>query len=81
MFEEHGLEPVRQALRRRVRSFNQWMLRAGSKRGHKRYVETRRLLEASMAGDRAGFSAQPQGDDILIVHHEGMFLLHKVDGR
>jgi len=41
----------------------------------KRYQETRKLLEDSMTGDRAGFSAQAQGDDIQIVHNEGMFLL------
>jgi hypothetical protein len=51
------------------------MLRAGYDPGTKRYRETRSLLEDSMAGDRAGFSAQPQGDDIQIVHNEGMFLL------
>jgi hypothetical protein len=33
------------------------------------------LLEDSIAGDRAGFSAQLQGNDIRIVHNEGMFLL------
>lgn len=82
MFEEADLEVVRQSLRRRARSFNPWMLRAGHNPGTKRYRETRSLLEDSMAGDRAGFSAQPQGDDIQIVHNEGMFLLgKKVDGR
>jgi ubiquinone/menaquinone biosynthesis C-methylase UbiE len=77
MFDEAGLEVLRQSLRRRQRSFNQWMLRAAQKPGAKRYVETRKLLEDSMAGDRAGFSAQPQGDDIQIVHNEGSFLLGK----
>jgi ubiquinone/menaquinone biosynthesis C-methylase UbiE len=75
MFEEAGLEVARQSVRRRARSFNQWMLRAGHKPGTKRYQETRKLLEDSMAGDRAGFSAEPQGGDIQIVHNEGMFLL------
>jgi ubiquinone/menaquinone biosynthesis C-methylase UbiE len=75
MFEQHGLEIVRQTIKRRPRSFNHWMLRAGLEPRHKRYQETRKLLEASIPGDRAGFSAQPQGDDILIVHNEGMFLL------
>ena len=75
MFEQHGLEIVRQTIKRRQRSFNHWMLRAGLEPRHKRYQETRKLLEASIPGDRAGFSAQPQGDDILIVHNEGMFLL------
>jgi ubiquinone/menaquinone biosynthesis C-methylase UbiE len=75
LFDEAGLEILRQALRRRPRSFNQWMLRGGHKPGSKRYQQTRKLLEDSMAGDRAGFSAQAQGDDIQIVHNEGMFLL------
>jgi ubiquinone/menaquinone biosynthesis C-methylase UbiE len=80
LFEAHSLEVARQALRRRQRSFNQWMLRAGLEPKHKRYQETRQLLEDSLAGDRAGFSAQPQGDDILITHNEGMFLLGKMEG-
>jgi ubiquinone/menaquinone biosynthesis C-methylase UbiE len=82
LFDEAGLEVLRQSLRRRPRSFNQWMLRAGQKPGTKRYQEARKLLEDSMAGDRAGFSAQPQGEDLQIVHNEGSFLLRKkVDGR
>jgi ubiquinone/menaquinone biosynthesis C-methylase UbiE len=82
MFDDHSLEVARQAVRRRQRSFNQWMRRAGSEPGQKRYVETRKLLEDSIPGDRAGLSPQPQGDDIVIVHNEGMFLLQKpVDGR
>jgi ubiquinone/menaquinone biosynthesis C-methylase UbiE len=81
MFEELGLEVARQALRRRQRWFNNWMLRAGLEPHHKRYQETRKLLEESIPGDRGGFSAQPQGEDILIVHNEGMFLLKTVDSR
>jgi ubiquinone/menaquinone biosynthesis C-methylase UbiE len=75
LFDEEGLEILRQSLRRRPRSFNNWMLRGGHTPGTKKYIETRKLLEASMAGDKSGFSAQPQGDDIQIVHNEGMFLL------
>jgi ubiquinone/menaquinone biosynthesis C-methylase UbiE len=77
MFEQHGLEIVRQTLKRRQRSFNHWMLRAGLEPRHKRYQETRKLLEASIPGDRAGFSAVLDGDDIAIVHNEGLFLLTK----
>jgi hypothetical protein len=51
------------------------MLRAGLDTKHKRYLEARKLLEESIAGDRAGFSAKVHGDDILITHNEGMFLL------
>jgi ubiquinone/menaquinone biosynthesis C-methylase UbiE len=75
LFDEEGLEILRQSLRRRSRSFNNWMLRGGHAPGTRKYVETRKLLEASMAGDKAGFSAVPQGDDIQIVHNEGLFLL------
>jgi ubiquinone/menaquinone biosynthesis C-methylase UbiE len=82
MFDRNGVEVARQSLRRRQRSFNQWMLRAGLKPKDKRYQEARRLLEESMGGDRAGFAAQAQGEDILIIHNEGMFLLAKrVGGR
>jgi ubiquinone/menaquinone biosynthesis C-methylase UbiE len=75
IFEDLGLEITRQSVKRRQRSFNQWMLRAGLEPRHKRYKETRKLLEDFIPGDRAGYSAQVQDDDILIVHHEGMFLL------
>ncbi len=75
MFESHGLKIVDEKVRRRQRSFNQWMLRAGLEPAHKRYRETRTLLEESIPGDRAGFSPQPHGDDLLIGHNEGMFLL------
>ncbi len=75
LFDELGLEFIRQTMKRRQRSFNQWMLRAGLEPKHQRYQETRKLLEESMPGDRAGYSPVAQGDDILIVHNEGMFLL------
>ena len=75
MFDDQGLEIIRQALRRRPRSFNHWMLRAGLEPKLKRYQETRKLLENSMEGDRAGFAATPQDDDIQIIHNEGIFLL------
>jgi ubiquinone/menaquinone biosynthesis C-methylase UbiE len=75
LFDAEGLEILRQSVRRRARSFKDWMLRAGHAPGTKKYLETRKLLEDSMAGDKAGFSAQAQGDDIQIIHNEGMFLL------
>jgi ubiquinone/menaquinone biosynthesis C-methylase UbiE len=75
LFDEDGLEILRQSLRRRPRSFNNWMMRGGQAPGTKRYLETRKLMEDSIAGDRAGFSAQAQGEDIQIVHNEGLFLL------
>jgi ubiquinone/menaquinone biosynthesis C-methylase UbiE len=75
IFENLGLEIAHQSFKRRQRFFNQWMLRAGLEPGHRRYGETRKLLEESIPGDRAGYSAQAHGDDISIVHNEGMFLL------
>jgi ubiquinone/menaquinone biosynthesis C-methylase UbiE len=81
LYDEEGLEILRQSLRRRPRSFNNWMLRGGHAPGTKRYLETRKLIEDSMAGDRAGFSAQGLGDDIQIVHNEGMFLLTRKTGQ
>jgi ubiquinone/menaquinone biosynthesis C-methylase UbiE len=75
LFDQEGLETLRQSLRRRQRSFNNWMVRGGQPLGTKRYLETRKLMEESMAGDKAGFCPQEQGDDIQIVHNEGMFLL------
>lgn len=77
LFEDCGLEILRQSLKRRQRSFNHWMLRAGLEPSHKRYQETRRLLEETALGDKAGYSPQVQGEDITIVHNEGMFLLGK----
>jgi ubiquinone/menaquinone biosynthesis C-methylase UbiE len=75
MFDDLGLEIVTQSFRRHKRSFNQWMMRAGHPPQDKRYVEARRLLEKSAAGNKAGFSPEVQGDDIEIVHNEGMFLV------
>lgn len=75
LFAEHDLEVTRQTLKRRPRSFRDWMRRAGLEPGERRFEETRKLLEESMPGDRAGLFAQAQGDDILIVHHEALFLL------
>jgi ubiquinone/menaquinone biosynthesis C-methylase UbiE len=80
LFDEAGLEILRQSLRRRQRSFDNWMLRGGHAPGSKKYIETRKLLESSMAGDKSGFAAQPDGADIQIVHNEGLFLLTRKNG-
>jgi ubiquinone/menaquinone biosynthesis C-methylase UbiE len=77
IFEALGLEVTRQKLNRREGSFHEWMLRAGLDGGEPRYAQARRLLEESIPGDRAGFSPRPDGEDILITHNEGMFLLVK----
>jgi ubiquinone/menaquinone biosynthesis C-methylase UbiE len=80
MFDEFGLEVVDEQIRRRERRFHHWMLRAGHDRGGRRYEQTRRLLEASIPGDRAGLSPRREGDDFVITHYEGMFLLQKKAG-
>jgi len=78
MFEERRLEVLRQSVRRRQRSFNQWMRRAGLEPSQKRYVETRKRMEESIPGDKAGFSARVDGHDIQIIHNEGMFLARRL---
>jgi len=80
IFEELGLDIARQSLKRRERRFNDWMLRAGLEPEHKRYQEGRRLLVDSMDNDRAGFSVKLAGEDVTIVHNEGMFLLTRSPG-
>lgn len=74
-FDKLELEIVTQAVKRRRRSFNHWMLRAGLKPQDRRYQEARKLMEESADDDLAGFSPQLQPDDIQILHNEGMFLL------
>lgn len=75
MFEKCGLEIISQSFKRNHRSFNHWMQRAGIEPQDARYKEVRKLMEASVPGDKAGFSPQFQGDDIDIIQNEGMFLL------
>jgi len=80
VFEECRLNVVRQAIKRRTRSFRHWMIRAGHQSSEKRYQAVRRMVEDSIAGDRAGFSPKIEGDDITVVHNEAMFLLTPVAG-
>ena len=75
MFDDNGLGIQRQAIRRRTRSFDQWMRRAGLEATDKRYQEARQLMEESIAGDKGGYSPQRQDGDLAIVHAEAMFLL------
>ncbi len=75
MFSARKLRIEKQVVLDRPRSFNKWMLRAGHDRSDASYKEVRRLLEESIADDRAGFGVSIDGDDLRIVHQEGMFLL------
>ena len=75
LFDKLELEILSQAIKRRRRSFNHWMLRAGLAPKDRRYQDARKLMEESVAGDRAGFAPVAEGDDLQILHNEGMFLL------
>jgi ubiquinone/menaquinone biosynthesis C-methylase UbiE len=77
MFAAQALGVEKQIVLDRPRSFNKWMQRAGHNLGTAGYREVRRVLERSIPGDRAGFSAAIEGDDIGIVHQEGLFLVRK----
>jgi ubiquinone/menaquinone biosynthesis C-methylase UbiE len=77
LFEDLSLRVARQTIRRHTRSFNEWMLRAGVASCHPRYQEVRRMIEESIPGDAAGFSAAPKNGDYTIVHHEAMFWLER----
>jgi ubiquinone/menaquinone biosynthesis C-methylase UbiE len=81
LFVSHGLRVVKQLILERPRSFNKWMARAGHRLSDASYLAVRRTLEESMAGDRAGFAARAAGDDIIIIHQEGLFLLIKQTTR
>jgi ubiquinone/menaquinone biosynthesis C-methylase UbiE len=81
LFVSQGLHVVKQRVLSRPRSFNQWMLRAGHRPSDAGYWVVRRAVEESMASDRAGFAARAAGDDITIIHQEGLFLLIKPTDR
>jgi ubiquinone/menaquinone biosynthesis C-methylase UbiE len=77
LFSAQKLTVEKQRVLDRPRSFNQWMLRAGHDRSDPGYQTVRRLIEEAIPGDRAGFNAAIEGDDIRIVHQEGLFLLRR----
>ena len=55
MAESAGLRVLEAHFAERPRSFDDWMQIAGWHPGDPSYTETRRLMEASIAGDTAGF--------------------------
>ncbi|HUI43455.1 MAG TPA: methyltransferase domain-containing protein [Terriglobia bacterium] len=77
LFAEQELTTLKEEICERPRSFNQWMLRAGHPPSDASYRAARAAMEGSIAGDRAGFKVQVRGDDLAIVHDEGLFLLKK----
>jgi ubiquinone/menaquinone biosynthesis C-methylase UbiE len=54
-FAAHGLRILESCVEENARSFDHWMLVAGSKPGDRPYTEARRLMEASIADDGAWF--------------------------
>ena len=75
LFDEEGFEILRQSLRRRPRSFNNWMLRGGHAPGTKKYVENPQAPGRFHGRRQIGLLRPGPGEDIQIVHNEGMFLL------
>ena len=75
LFVAQKLTLTQQRILDRPRSFDKWMLRAGHDRSGSTYQTVRRLMKESIPGDRAGFGVAADGDDLRIVHQEGMFLL------
>ena len=55
IFAACGLRIIASYVEEQSRAFDHWMLVAGSKPGDRRYVEARRLLEASIPDDSAAF--------------------------
>lgn len=77
LFEKNGLAVLKQKVQKWSHSLTEWMLRAGVKPSDEAYRAVRRAIEESMPGDRAGFAPEVQGDDLLIQHCHGTFLLEK----
>ena len=55
LLEAAGLRVLASEIGERLRQFDDWMRIMGAPPGTPMYAETRRLMEASMAGDLAGF--------------------------
>jgi len=58
MLAAAGLRILASEVHELPRSFDHWMHVAGWHRGDPEYIETRRLMESTMADDRAGFRPQ-----------------------
>jgi ubiquinone/menaquinone biosynthesis C-methylase UbiE len=55
MFQAAGLLVFAHEIAERLRQFDQWMENIGTPPGTPAYIETRRMMEAAMPGDRSGF--------------------------
>jgi ubiquinone/menaquinone biosynthesis C-methylase UbiE len=58
IFAAHGVRILAEETREHDRAFRHWMLVAGWKPGDREFIETRRLLESTIAEDSAGFHAR-----------------------
>ncbi len=59
LLEGEGLRVVATEIGERLRQFDDWMEIIGCPPGTPAYAETRRLMEASIPGDAAGYRARP----------------------
>jgi ubiquinone/menaquinone biosynthesis C-methylase UbiE len=79
-FTHHGLRILKTHVEAQLRSFDHWMLVAGSNPGDAHYEEARRLLEESIADDAAWFHPRlvPAGENgterELIFENTALFI-------
>jgi len=78
LFAAHGLRVLETAVEENTRSFDHWMLVAGSKAGDPAYVEARRLMEGSIPDDSAWFhpryEANESGERELVFTNTTLFI-------
>ena len=78
LFAAHGLRVLETAVEENTRSFDHWMLVAGSQPGEPAYVEARRLMEASIPNDAAWFHPRYEpgesGEPELVFTNTTLFI-------
>ena len=78
LFAANGLRVIETAVEENTRSFDHWMLVAGSKPGDPAYAEARRLMEASIPGDAAWFHPRHEtneaGERELVFTNTTLFI-------
>jgi len=77
LVEGVGLRMCEWQVIERVRSFDDWMRVAGWERGDAAYTETRRLMEASMPRDTAGFRPRLVAADIEWIQTSAFLVAEK----
>lgn len=77
-FAAHGLRVIDTTVEENTRTFDIWMLIAGSKPGDPAYIETRRLMEASIPDDAAWFhpryESNETGERELVFTNTALFI-------